>query len=369
MTMNVPFLDLKAQFKALENEIVPGLVEVARNAQFILGPPVGEFEKEFAAFLGVPHLVGVGSGTDAVALALKAAGVEAGDEVILPTNTFIATAEGVSMIGAKPVLADVDEKTQLLDPAWIEKACTPKTKAVIPVHLFGCPCDMDPILAQAKAKGLVVVEDAAQAHGASYRQRRCGSFGQAAAFSFYPGKNLGAYGEGGAVACATEDGAKRVKRLRDHGSEKKYEHSEIGFNSRLDTFQAVVLRAKLPHLDRWNALRRERAARYTEKLKGIPQVQTPYVPEDREAIFHLYVIQAERRDELMAFLRERGVGSLIHYPTPIHLQKAYVHLGYKEGDFPVAERVTKRIVSLPMFPELTDEMVDYVAQQIREFYR
>ncbi|MBM4144358.1 MAG: DegT/DnrJ/EryC1/StrS family aminotransferase [Lentisphaerae bacterium] len=369
--MNVPFVDLKAQYAGIRPEIDAAVRGVLERCDFILGGAVGEFEKAFAAFVGTKHCVSVANGTDALHLALRALGVGPGDEVLLPPNTFIATAVAVSEVGGIPVFVDVRPDTFNIDPSLIEGSVTERTKAIIPVHLFGQPALMAEIAPIAAEHGLAVVEDACQAHGASIGGRRCGSMGAAGCFSFYPGKNLGAYGDGGAVT--TNDGSldERLRLLRNYGQRVKNVHDVPGVNSRLDTIQAAILNVKLGHLADWSRARARNAALYEEALAGIAEVQPP--PFDRSAefghVFHLYVVRAQRRDDLSAFLHERGVSCGLHYPTPIHLMPAYRHLGYKAGDFPVAERAAQEIISLPMFAELTEGQIRCVADAIREFYR
>ncbi len=366
--MNVPFVDLKTQFAAIRGDVMRNVEKVLQNTNFILGAEVSEFEKAFAAYCECRHAVGVASGLDALKLALRALDIGPGDEVITTANTFIATALAVNSVGATPVLVDMDAVSYNLDPKQLDAAVTPRTKAILPVHLYGQPADMDPILAWAEKRKLHVIEDACQAHGARYKGRRCGSLGRIAAFSFYPGKNLGAYGDGGAVTTNDPALAEKVVLLRGYGSTVKYYHDALGENSRLDTIQAAVLNAKLPHLDAWNAARRRAAARYTEQLAGVGDVATPQILPFAEHVFHLYVIRTARRDALLKFLQERGVGCIIHYPVPIHLQKAYADRGWKRGDFPETERAADEILSLPMFPDITDAQIDYVVQSVRDFF-
>jgi len=360
----IPLVDLKAQHAEVAEEIAAGFARVIAGTAFILGPAVGEFEAAFARLCGVPHCLGVGNGTDAIELAVRALGLGPGDEVIVPANTFIASALGVLRAGAQPVIADCDE-FYLLDPAQIEKALTPRTRAVLPVHLFGQMADLEAIQAIADAHGLAVIEDAAQAQGARRHGRGAGSFGAVAAFSFYPGKNLGAYGDAGAVVTADDGIADRVRKLRNWGSDKKYYHPEIGFNSRLDTLQAVVLAAKLAHLEEWNAARRRAAARYDDLLAGIPGLETPRTLPGNEPIWHLYVVRLPHRDRVLAALNAEGIGAGVHYPTPLHLHGALRDLGYGQGDFPVAEKAAREILSLPLYPHLTAEQQERVAAALR----
>jgi dTDP-4-amino-4,6-dideoxygalactose transaminase len=378
--MNVPFLDLKVQFKAIEHEVLPMVKEAMENAAFIGGPQVSGFETEFAAFCDSKHCVGVNSGTDALRFGLLAAGVGPSDEVITVPNTFIATTEAISQVGATPVFVDIDPKTYNIDPNKLEdylskrlkgnaSSLQPRPKAVIPVHLYGQPADMDPILEIARKKNLIVIEDACQAHGALYKGQKAGSMGLVGCFSFYPGKNLGAYGEGGAVVTQDEDVANKIRMIRDHGQAKKYFHDMEGYNGRLDAIQAGVLRIKLKRLETWNEARRQNARYYDGLLSQIPGVTIPGKANGVVPVYHLYVILADDRDGLQKHLNEKGVGTGLHYPVPLHLQKAYANKGYKEGDFPVTESVAKRLLSLPMFPELTKEQIEYVTQTIKEFMK
>jgi dTDP-4-amino-4,6-dideoxygalactose transaminase len=332
----VPFVNLPATHQALEREILDAITPLIRNAEFIMGKAVGEFEQEFAKYVGAKHCISLNSGTAALHLALMALEVGPGDEVITAANSFIATAEAISFVGATPVFVDCDPATYNLDVTKLEKAITKKTKAIIPVHLYGCPADMEPLMALAKKHNVKVVEDACQGHGARYNGKRVGTFGDIAAFSFYPGKNLGAAGDGGAVVTNDDGLARHVRLLREHGSEKKYVHEIIGHNFRLDTLQAAVLKVKLPHLDKWNELRRAAAAYYTKNLLELG-LKVPIEPANTEHVYHLYVIQVRDREKVQAVLAEHGVQSGIHYPNPIHRQKAYSFLGIKEGAFPVSE--------------------------------
>jgi len=366
--MGVPFLDLKAQYQSIKSEIDPAIQSVVSDCAFALGKYVFEFEKNFAAFCGVKHCVGVNSGTSALHLAMMALGIGTGDEVIVPANTFIATCEPVSYQGATPVPVDVDEDTYTLDPTKLEAAITTKTKLIVPVHLYGRPVDFDSIRKIADKAGIPVLEDSAQAHGAVYKGRKAGSLGVAACFSFYPGKNLGAYGEGGAVTTDSDELAAHMRLLRDHGSDKKYYHQAVGYNYRLEGIQGAVLDVKLRHLEKWNAARRAHADRYRELLRDLP-IKLPPADGDIRSVYHLFVIGVEQRNELQKFLTERGIGCLIHYPIPVHVQEAYRHLGYKLGDFPITEKWAGRILSLPMFAELTEEHIQEVCGAIREFYR
>ncbi|HKS28035.1 MAG TPA: DegT/DnrJ/EryC1/StrS family aminotransferase, partial [Pyrinomonadaceae bacterium] len=364
----IPFVDLQAQYRGIKEEVDAAVMRVISNASFVLGREVAAFEESFAAYLGARYCVGVSNGTAAIQLALTACGIGAGDEVIVPANTFFATAEAVSTAGATPVFVDADPTSYTIDARRIEAAITPATRAIIPVHLYGQAADLDAVLEIARRHDLLVIEDAAQAHGALYKGRPVGTSGRAATFSFYPGKNLGAYGEGGAVVTNDEAVARRVRLLRDHGSERKYHHEIIGYNFRLEGIQGAVLSVKLRHLDRWNELRREHAARYNSLLEGAGLVLPKEMSYSRH-VYHLYVVQAEGRDALQANLTERGVQTGIHYPVPIHLQPAYAFLGHTRGSFPETERQAERVLSLPMFPELTDEQINTVAENIHESTR
>lgn len=360
----IPLVDLKAQHAEIADEVSAGFARVIADTAFILGPAVREFEEAFARYCEVSHCVGVANGTDAIELTLRALGIGPGDEVIVPANTFIATALGVVRAGARPVLVDCDGY-QLLDPGRIEAALTPKTRAVMPVHLFGQIADMKTIGEIAAARGLFVIEDAAQSQGARRNGRRSGSFGLAAATSFYPGKNIGAYGDAGAVLTSSDEIAARLRKLRNWGSETKYHHPEIGFNSRLDTLQAVVLSAKLARLDAWNEARRRAAARYDALLSGIEGIELPRTLPGNEHVWHLYVIRVPRRDEVLAKLNAEGIGAGIHYPVPLHLHGALRDLGYRKGDFPVAEKAATEILSLPMYPHISQEDQERVAEALR----
>jgi dTDP-4-amino-4,6-dideoxygalactose transaminase len=361
----VPLVDLAAQQAAVGAELTEAAARVLREADFILGRDVECLENEFAQYCGCAYAIGVDSGTSALELALRAYGVGPGDEVIAPANTFIATALAISATGATPVLVDVDPLTHTIDVAGLEDAITNRTRAVIPVHLYGHPADMDPILEIARRRQMVVIEDACQAHGARYKGRPIGSLGQAAAFSFYPSKNLGACGDGGIITTNDQDTAQSLRMLRNYGQEKKYHHLIRGYNRRLDNLQAALLRVKLKHLDAWNRARRECADWYRCLLSEV--VLTPAVADYAEPVWHLYVIQLEDRDELQAYLGERGIGTGIHYPIPIHLQPAYHDLGYRTGDFPIAEQTAGRILSLPMYPELQQTAIEEVARAVAEF--
>jgi len=360
----VPFVDLKAQQAEILGEIRPEIDEVLRNAAFIGGPAVARFEAAYADFTGTRHCVGVGNGTDALELALRACGVTAGGEVVLPANTFVATAEAVARIGAVPVLVDVDPDHLLIDPDRVAEVVNAKTQAIVPVHLFGQLAPMERILEVANSCGAKVIEDAAQSQGARRNGRVSGAFGHAAATSFYPGKNLGAAGDAGAVTTDDGDIAAQVRVFGAHGSSSKYVHDVVGMNSRLDTIQAVVLDAKLKRLSGWNARRRTAAARYGEMLADIPGVKIPASMPGNEDVWHLYVVQLDVRDRVLESLHAAGVGTGIHYPTPVHLTKAFSSLGKGLGDFPVAEAAAERILSLPMFPHITVEQQTRVSRAV-----
>jgi dTDP-4-amino-4,6-dideoxygalactose transaminase len=366
MQMKVPFLNLRSQHAPLRGEIDQAIAEVIDEAAFAGGPFVTRFEEDFAIYCGSKHAIGVGSGTEALWFVLLALGVGPGDEVITVPNSFMATAEAITYCGAKPVFVDVDERTYNMDPAGLEGAVTAATKAIIPVHLFGQSADMDPILEFARKRGLFVVEDAAQAHGAFYKSRKVGTLGEAACFSFYPGKNLGAFGEAGAVVTNSHKLEERVRTLRDHGQIRKYHHAMVGWNGRMDGIQGAVLQIKLRHLDKGNMLRRSHAGRYDAALQQVEEIIIPFCPSDLTPVYHIYAIRVQNRDEVMDSLARKGIGSGVHYPVPIHLQEAYRSLGYGPGSFPIAEKCAAEFVSLPMFPELTSEQLDYVIQGIKE---
>jgi dTDP-4-amino-4,6-dideoxygalactose transaminase len=366
--MQVPFLDLKAQYREIASEVHAAVQGVMESTAFAGGPFVERFEEEFASFCGCKYAVGVGNGTDALWFSLLALGIGSGDEVITVPNTFIATAEAISFCGARPVFVDVEEKSFTMDPSLLEKAITPRTKAVIPVHLFGQTADMNPILKIAGRHGIPVIEDACQAHGAMYGDKAAGAMGNAGCFSFYPGKNLGAYGEAGAVVTNDENLANTMKMLRDHGQSKKYHHRAIGWNGRMDGIQGAILSVKLRYLKAANDARRRNALLYTELLKGIDGVGLPLEMDYARHVYHLYVIRVNDRDALMKYLADQGIGCGIHYPVPVHLQEAYSFLGLGEGAFPVAEACAMEIVSLPMFPELNEAQIQFVAESVRNYY-
>jgi dTDP-4-amino-4,6-dideoxygalactose transaminase len=360
----IPLVDLKAQYGAIREEIATAIQGVLDRSRFILGPEVSDFEREFATYVGARRAIGTSSGTDALHLALRACGVRPGDEVITSPHTFIATAEAISMAGATPVFADIDERTYNLDPAAVEASLTGKTRAVIPVHLYGQPADLDPIVAMARKHGVAVIEDAAQAHGARYRGRGVGTIGDAACFSFYPGKNLGAYGDAGAVTTNDDSIAQRVHMLRDHGRRSKYDHQIEGFGNRLDTLQAAILRVKLRHLPAWTRRRQELAVAYGGLLTAAG-IEPPFVPDWAEPVWHLFVVRVERRDEVREAMKAADIETGVHYPIPLHLQPAYSRLGYAAGAFPRAERAAGQVLSLPMYPELTEPAVARIVSLFR----
>jgi dTDP-4-amino-4,6-dideoxygalactose transaminase len=362
--MRVPFLDLNAHHHAIQDEILAAIREVIESGAFAGGPFVAKFEEDFAAYCHTRFAVGVGSGTDALWLALLACGIGAGDEVITVPNSFLATAEAISISGAAPVFVDVDPRTYTMDPELLEAAITPRTKAIIPVHLFGQMADMDPIMEIARRHKLVVIEDACQAHGAEYKGRRAGSLGHAGCFSFYPGKNLGAMGEAGAVVTNDPAIQEKIQLLRDHGQRAKYYHSLIGWNARMDGIQGAVLRVKLKALDKSNAARRSRARLYENRLGNGRDLITPKEAEYGTHVYHVYAVRVRGRDQLQRALADRGIASAIHYPIPIHLQEAYGHLKLGRGSFPVAERCAEEFLSLPMFPELTPEQIETVVREV-----
>jgi len=363
----VPQLDLAAQYSAIGGEIREAVERVLASQQFVLGREGIALEEEVAALCGVAHGVGLASGTDALILALRACGVRAGDEVLLPPFTFVATGSAVSALGAKPVFADIRPDTYNLDPSELERRVTPHTRAIVVVHLYGLAADMDPILAFAKSRQLPVIEDNAQAIGASYKGRRTGSFGDAACISFYPTKNLGAYGDAGMVVTNSQQIAARIRTLRNHGQAERYLSSEPGWNSRLDEIQAAILRVKLRHLSDWQRARQSHAAEYTRLLAQIPGVMPPPCPEGYEHVYHQYTIRNEQRDALQKSLNDKKIGSTIYYPYPLHLQPLYASLRHKPGDFPHSERAAKEVLSLPMYPELRKEQMATVVENIGEF--
>jgi dTDP-4-amino-4,6-dideoxygalactose transaminase len=356
----IPYLDLPAQYRTLRSEVLTALEGICESTSFAQGQATADFETKFAAYCGVDHCVSLNSGTSALHLALRCLDVGPGDEVVTVSMTFIATAWAISYVGATPVFVDIDPVRRTLNPAKLEAAITSRTKAIIPVHLYGMPAEMDRIMAIAKRHGLPVIEDAAQAHGARYRGKPVGQFGQIACFSFYPGKNLGAYGEGGALITNDASIAQRALSLRDHAQSQKYLHNEIGYNYRMDSFQGAVLAIKLKHLDEWNKARVECARQYAELLKT-SSYKLPAPMSDSECVWHCYVIETPERDRVRSALQDVGIQSAVHYPVPIHLQKAYAHLGYRSGDIPVTEALCERCLSLPIYPELSKEKISRVA--------
>jgi dTDP-4-amino-4,6-dideoxygalactose transaminase len=367
MTAKVPYLDLPAQIKSIRPEIDAALARSLDNCSFILGPDVAQFEKDFAQFCGARHALGFNSGTSALHIAMLLAGVGPGDEVITTPYTFIATSWAISYCGAKPVYVDIEESTFNLNPALIERAITPRTKAILPVHLYGHPFDVDAISKICREHKLPLVEDAAQAVGAKYKNKRVGALGDISCFSFYPGKNLGACGEGGALVTNNPAFAARAKSLREHGSTQRYHHDEVGYNYRLEGFQGAVLGVKLKHLQKWTDERRRVAQLYTELLADTP-LQLPSEADYAESAWHLYTVRHPRRDELKKFLDDNGIGNAVHYPIPLHLQKACAHLSHKAGDFPVAEKAAREVLSLPIYPELTEEQILRVVEAIKDFF-
>jgi dTDP-4-amino-4,6-dideoxygalactose transaminase len=363
--MNIPLVDLKAQYAGIKLDVDTAIERVLNNTSFILGKEAAQFEQSFANYVNARGAVGVASGTAALHLALLACGVGPGDEVITTAHTFMATAEPISQIGAKPVFVDIDADTYNLDPALVEQAITPRTKAIIPVHLYGQPARLDEFRDIASRHKLWLIEDAAQAHGAEYREQRCGSIGDMACFSFYPGKNLGAYGDAGAVTSNNEEMLAKVGKLRDHGRTSKYEHDEFGFGERIDGLQAAILGAKLPHLETWTEKRRAHARLYNELLKGC-DVITPHESPDVRHVYHLYVIRTSRRDEVLASLKKKGVDAGIHYPVPLHRQPAFLKKGYGDVSLPITEQAAREVLSLPMYAELTSDQISYIAEAVKE---
>jgi dTDP-4-amino-4,6-dideoxygalactose transaminase len=362
----IPFVDLRAQYLTIKDEVDRAVIDVFENAQFVLGPQVSAFEQLFAEYIGTGRALGVNSGTSALHLAMLAAGIGPGDEVITTPMTFVATVSAIDFAGATPVFVDIDPVTLNIDPSRIEAAITPVTKAIIPVHLHGLPADLDPIVEIARRRGLIVIEDAAQSHGAEYKGRRAGTIGDIGCFSFYPGKNLGAYGEGGAVVTSDPEVVRLVSMLRDWGCEERYHHDLKGFNYRMEGVQGAVLRVKMAYIEQWTESRRRLALRYDEHL-GALGFRTPAAPAEHRHVYHVYAIRTTRRDELQPFLQERGVATGIHYPIPVHLQKAFAELGHTRGDFPNAELAADEVLSLPMFPEMSDAQQDVVIAALAEW--
>jgi len=366
--MNVPFLDLKIQYQSIKEEITPAIQKVIESASFVLGDAVANFENGFKREHNVRHCFGVSSGTDGNHMALWGLGIGGGDEVIIPANTFIATAWGATLCGATPVFVDCDVESYTIDPKKVEERITPRTKAIVAVHLYGQPADMDPLKDIARDHNLFLVEDCAQSHVAEYMGKRVGGLSHASSFSFYPGKNLGAYGEAGAVATNDDALARKFKMMRDHGAEHKYDHEIHGHNYRMEGIQGAVLGVKLNHLADWTDARRRHAQRYNMLLKDLPLLTTPKEAPYAKHVYHLYVIRTLHRDRLQKHLQANGIGSGLHYPVPLHLQKVFANLGYKKGDFPVTEQLANECLSLPMFPELTGEQIEFVCESVRGFF-
>jgi dTDP-4-amino-4,6-dideoxygalactose transaminase len=368
MADTIPYLDLRAQIKPLRAEIDAAIARTIDNCSFCLGPDVVQFEKDFAKYCDAKFCVGFNSGTSALHVAMLLLGVGADDEVITTPFTFVATSWAISYAGAKPVFVDIDDTTFNLNPKLIERAITSRTKVIMPVHLYGQPFDIDSVREICRKHQLPFVEDAAQAHGAKYKGKVIGTFGEISCFSFYPGKNLGAFGEGGALVTNNEEFAKRARSLREHGSTVRYYHDEVGYNYRMEGIQGAVLGIKLKHLEKWTRERQRIAKRYSELLADTP-LQLPAQASFAESVWHLYVVRHPRRDDLKKFLDENGVGCALHYPLPLHLQKCYASLGYKTGDFPVAEKAARECLSLPIYPELTDGQIQRVTDVVKEFFR
>jgi dTDP-4-amino-4,6-dideoxygalactose transaminase len=365
--LKVPQIDLSRQYELLRSEIGGAIDEVLTSGQFIMGRWVGEIEKAVAEISGTKHGIGVASGTDALTVALFACGLKPGDEVITTPFSFVSVAEIILVFGARPVFVDIDPKNFNLDVGQIEDKITDKTRAIVPVHLYGQSADMDPIMEMAKKRSIAVIEDACQAVGARYKQKPVGSIGTMACLSFYPTKNLGAYGDGGMILTNDDDLAEKAGALRKHGQMGKYSYKLVGFNSRLDSIQAAILLAKVGKLEAWNEARRKAAARYNDHLKDLP-VEIPHVEDYAYHVYHQYTIKVDRRDDLRSFLSDKGIGTAVHYPLGLHLQEAYVPLGYKEGDLPNCDEASRRVISLPMFPEIEDSQIDYVCGAIGEFF-
>ena len=361
--VKVPYLDLKAQYRSIKPEIDAAITRVLESAQFVLGPEVAGFERDFAAYCGASECIALNSGTSALHLALLAAGIGPGDEVITVPFTFVASIAAVLYAGAKPVLVDIDPRSFTMDPAAIEAAITPRTKAILPIHLYGQSADMDPIMEVARRHSLVVIEDAAQAHGAKYKARPVGSIGDMACFSFYPGKNLGAYGEGGAVTTSNPEYARTIRMLRDWGQDRKYHHLLRGYNYRMEGFQGAILRVKLRHLEKWTETRRSIVRHYNEQLAECG-IETPSEMPWARHVFHVYTIRTEDRDGLQSALTAEGIQTGVHYPVPAHLQPAYSDLGYQRGAFPESEKAAEEVLSLPLYPEMTDDQIQKVSQAV-----
>ncbi len=368
MANPIPYLDLPAQLRGVREDLDAAIARTLDHCSFCLGPDVAQFEKDFARFVGAEHCAGFNSGTSALHVAMLLLGVGPGDEVITTPFTFVATSWAISYVGAKPVYVDIDDTTFNLDPKFIERAITPRTKAVMPVHLYGHPFDVDAISSVCRKHKLPLVEDAAQAHGAKYKGKTVGTFGEISCFSFYPGKNLGACGEGGALVTNNTAFDRRARSLREHGSTVRYYHDEIGYNYRMEGIQGATLGVKLKHLAKWTNERRRVAHRYHELLAGTP-LQLPHEADYAQSAWHLYVVRHPRRDDLKKHLEANGIGCALHYPLPLHLQKCYANLGHKPGDFPVAEKAARECLSLPIYPELTDQQIQRVADVIKDFFR
>lgn len=368
--MKIPFLDLKAQYNSIKDEVTPAIQNVLDNTAYILGKAVVDFEKAFADAHDTKHCIAVSSGTDANHLVLWALGIKAGDEVIVPANTFIATAWGATLCGATPVFVDCEEDSYNIDPAKLEAAITPNTKAIVAVHLYGQPADIDPLKKIADKHNILLVEDCAQAHLAEYKGKKIGGLTIASSYSFYPGKNLGAYGEGGAVLTNDDELAKKIKMLRDHGAAQKYYHQVFGHNYRMDGIQGAVLGVKMNHIGDWTEKRRNNAALYNKYLSGVDGIVLPKEMDYAKHVYHLFVIKTvntTKRDQLASYLNEKGIATGLHYPVPLHQQECFNSLGYKKGDFPVAEKLAENGLSLPMFPELTEEQIEYICSNVKEF--
>ncbi len=368
MKHKIPLVDLKAQYKQIDKEIIAVINRVLKTGDFILGEEVTQFEKEFALYCGTTYAVGLANGLSALELGMRALGIGTGDEVLTPVNSFIASSSAISFTGATPALVDCTSDTYTIDVNKIEQHISDKTKAIMPVHLYGQPADMDAIRKQAKKFGLRIIEDACQAHGATFNGKKVGSFGDFAAFSFYPGKNLGAYGDGGMLTTDDKSIYENILIMRNYGQKEKYVHHTLAWNSRLDSIQAAILRVKLRYLEKWNKKRRQHAKQYTTLLAGLPIV-TPHVGEYSSHVYHLYVIRAQGRDLLRQYLADRGIATGLHYPIPIHQQRAYAFLGLKKGDYPIAEKLAGEILSLPMYAELTEKNIEYITDTIKKFYQ
>ena len=366
--MTVPFLDLRAQLDQIREEVTAAASEAINSCSYILGGEVEHFEKAFGDFIQNEYCLGVSNGLDALKLSLEAAEIGPGDEVILPANSYIATALAVSAVGAKVVLVDCERENYNIDPKLVAEAITDKTAAIIPVHLTSQCCDMDPIMELAEKHNLIVIEDAAQAHGTSYKGQKAGTIGHFGCFSFYPGKNLGAYGDAGLVCTNSSEYYEKLKMYRNYGQRVKYHHEVKGYNHRMDEIQAAILKVKLNYLNSWNEQRQKHAEQYRSAIAHIPQVHVNPPMEYSDHVYHLFIVEVENRDAVQQYLKEQGITTLIHYPIPIHLQKAYESLGYKEGDFPVSEYLAKRILTLPMYAELKSEQIEYVCESLKSFY-